>query len=88
MSTSKPVILSGIQPSGQLCIANYLGAIKNWVDLQEEYDCIFLVVDLHALTVRQVPAELRKRCLSFVAQYLACGLDPAKVSIAFQSHIP
>ncbi|MEE2636254.1 MAG: tryptophan--tRNA ligase [Acidobacteriota bacterium] len=88
MSTSKPVILSGIQPSGQLCIANYLGAIKNWVDLQEEYDCIFLVVDLHALTVRQVPAELRKRCLSFVAQYLACGLDPAKVTIAIQSHIP
>lgn len=88
MSDAKPVILSGIQPSGQLAIGNYLGALKNWVDLQQEYDCIFLVVDLHALTVRQVPAELRQRCLSFAAQYIACGIDPDQVTIAIQSHVP
>ena len=88
MVHSKPIILSGIQPSGQLCIANYLGAIKNWVELQDQYECIFLVVDMHALTVQQVPSELRKRCLSFVAQYLACGLDPDKAIIAIQSHVP
>ena len=83
----KPVILSGIQPSGNLCIGNYLGALKNWVDMQQEYDCIYLVVDLHALTVQQTPADLRKRCLSFVAQYIACGIDPELSTIAIQSHI-
>tara|TARA_Y100000994_G_C15695237_1_gene443118 strand:- start:1194 stop:2171 length:978 start_codon:yes stop_codon:yes gene_type:complete len=81
------VILSGIQPSGSLCIGNYLGALKNWKELQEEYDSIFLVVDMHALTVNQIPAELRKRCLSFVAQYIACGINPKKSIIAIQSHI-
>jgi tryptophanyl-tRNA synthetase len=84
---NKKVILSGIQPSGNLCIGNYLGALKNWETLQNEYDSIFLVVDLHALTVEQVPAELRQRCLSFVAQYIACGIDPDKSIIAIQSHI-
>jgi len=84
----KPVMLSGIQPSGHLCIGNYIGALKNWVELQENYDNIFLVVDMHALTVPQVPAELRKRCLSFVAQYIACGIDPAKSTIVMQSHVP
>ncbi len=84
---NKKVILSGIQPSGSLCIGNYLGALKNWKELQEEYDSIFLVVDMHALTVNQIPAELRKRCLSFVAQYIACGIDPKKSIIAIQSHI-
>ncbi len=88
MSEPKPVILSGIQPSGHLAIGNYLGALKNWVELQDRYDCIFLVVDLHALTVRQVPAELRRRCLSFAAQYIACGIDPEKSAIAIQSHVP
>ena len=62
MAHSKPIILSGIQPSGQLCIANYLGAIKNWVELQDNYDNIFLVVDMHALTVPQVPAEKYTPC--------------------------
>ncbi len=81
------MILSGIQPSGSLCIGNYLGALKNWKELQEEYDSIFLVVDMHALTVNQIPAELRKRCLSFVAQYIACGINPKKSIIAIQSHI-
>ncbi len=83
----KKIILSGIQPSGNLCIGNYLGAIKNWKNLQNEYESIFLVVDMHALTVNQVPADLRKRCLSFVAQYIACGINPDKSIIAIQSHI-
>ena len=84
---NKPVVLSGIQPSGQLGIGNYLGALKNWTTMQDDYDCIFLVVDLHALTVQQVPAELRKTCLSFVAQYIACGIDPEKSTIVIQSHV-
>ena len=83
----KKIILSGIQPSGNLCIANYIGAIKNWVTLQNDYDSIFLIVDLHALSVKQVPSELRSRCLSFAAQYIACGIDPEKSTIAIQSHI-
>ena len=83
----KKIILSGIQPSGSLCIANYMGAIRNWVELQNEYDSIFLIVDLHALSSKQVPSELRQRCLSFAAQYLACGIDPKKSTIAIQSHI-
>ena len=83
----KKIILSGIQPSGSLCIANYIGAIRNWVSLQNDYDSIFLIVDLHSLSAKQVPAELRKRCLSFAAQYVACGIDPDKSTIAIQSHI-
>ncbi len=84
----KPVVLSGIQPSGQLCIANHIGALRQWVEMQDDYECIFLVVDLHALTVEQVPAELRKRCRSFIAQYLACGIDPERSTIVVQSHVP
>ena len=83
----KKTILSGIQPSGHLCIANYMGAIKNWVSLQNDYDSIFLIVDLHSLSVKQTPSELRQRCLSFAAQYIACGIDPKKSTIAIQSHI-
>ena len=85
---NKKVVLSGVQPSGQLCIGNYLGALKNWVSLQEKYESIFLVVDMHALTVRQNPADLRNRCLSYVAQYIACGIDPEKSTIVIQSHVP
>jgi len=85
---AKKTILSGIQPSGNLCIGNYLGAIKNWKSLQDEYESIFLIVDLHSLTVNQIPSELRNRCYSFAAQYLACGIDPEKSTIAIQSHIP
>ena len=89
MTNSKsPVVLSGIQPSGHLCIGNYLGALKNWVNLQDSHDSIFLVVDMHALTVKQEPAKLRKRCLSYVAQYIACGIDPEKSTIVIQSHVP
>ena len=83
----KKVILSGIQPSGSLCIGNYLGALKNWAMLQENYNSIFLVVDMHALTITQVPSELRQRCLSFIAQYIACGINPEKSTIAIQSHV-
>ena len=85
--SDKKTILSGIQPSGKLCIANQLGAINNWVSLQDDYNSIFLIVDLHSLTVPQVPSELRQRCLSFVAQYIACGIDPEKSLIAIQSHV-
>ena len=85
---SKKTILSGIQPSGNLCIGNYLGAIKQWQTLQNDFESIFLVVDLHALTIDQVPSELRKRCLSFVAQYIACGIDPISSKIVIQSHVP
>jgi tryptophanyl-tRNA synthetase len=83
----KKIILSGIQPSGNLCIANYIGAIRNWVSLQNDYDSIFLIVDLHSLSAKQIPSELRNRCLSFAAQYIACGIDPDKSTIAIQSHI-
>ena len=84
----KPIILSGIQPSGNLCLGNYLGAIKNWVNLQNDYDSIFVIVDMHSITVKQNPAELRKRCLSFAAQFLASGVNPKKSSIFIQSHVP
>lgn len=83
----KPIILSGIQPSGNLCIANYMGAIKNWIRLQDDYESIFLIVDLHSISVKQKPSELRKRSLSFAAQYIACGIDPEKSIVAIQSHI-
>jgi len=88
MENAKKVILSGIQPSGDLTIGNYLGAIKNWVSLQDDYDSYYCVVDLHALTVRQNPAELRARTLKNIAIYLASGLDPAKNTIFIQSHVP
>ena len=88
LMSEKKILLSGIQPSGKLCIGNYIGALKNWVNLQDEYESIFLVVDMHALTVKQVPSELRQRCLSFVAQYIACGIDPEVNTIVIQSHVP
>ena len=84
----KPTLLSGIQPSGILALGNYIGAIRNWVALQDQYQSIFLVVDLHAITVRQKPAELRQRCLSFAAQYLSAGIDPEKSIVVMQSHVP
>ncbi|MBR4030495.1 MAG: tryptophan--tRNA ligase [Clostridia bacterium] len=84
----KKRIFSGIQPSGALTIGNYLGALKNWAQLIDEYDCIFSVVDLHAITVRQDPKELNERCLGLIAQYIACGIDPEKCTIFIQSHVP
>jgi tryptophanyl-tRNA synthetase len=85
---SRSVVLSGIQPSGRLTIGNYLGALKNWVGLSDTYDCHYMLVDLHAITVRQDPAQLRERCYEFIALYLACGLDPAKNTLFVQSHVP
>lgn len=84
---NKPVVYSGIQPTGIITIGNYIGAITNWLKLSDEYDCIYGIADLHALTVRQVPAEYRQRAMSFFAQYLACGLDPRKNVLYFQSHV-
>lgn len=84
----KKVIFSGIQPSGNLTIGNYIGAVRNWIDLQNEYYCYFCVVDLHAITVRQVPADLRKRTKEVLAIYLAAGIDPDKNVMFVQSHVP
>jgi tryptophanyl-tRNA synthetase len=83
----KKRIFSGIQPSGNLHIGNYLGAIKNWVKLQDEYDSIFCVVDMHAITVPQDPAELRQKTLEVAKAYLAAGIDPQKSTIFIQSHV-
>lgn len=80
-------IFSGIQPSGNLHIGNYLGAIKNWVKLQDEYESIFCVVDMHAITIPQNPEELKKRILEVAKIYLASGINPEKSSIFIQSHI-
>ena len=84
----KKRIFSGIQPSGELTLGSYMGAIKNWVALQDEYDCIYCIVDMHAITVRQNPAELRRRSVAQLAQYIACGLDPEKNIMFIQSHVP
>ena len=84
----KKVILSGIQPSGAFTLGNYVGAIKNWAQLQNDYDCLYMIADMHAITVRQDPAKLRKNTLEAYAAILACGVDPDR-SIAFiQSHVP
>lgn len=88
MTDAKKTIFSGIQPSGQITIGNYIGALKNWVELQHEYNSIFCIVDMHAITVRQEPAALRKQCLSLLALYLAAGIDPKESIIFIQSHVP
>jgi len=80
-------IFSGVQPSGILTLGNYLGALKNWVKLQDEHDCIYCVVDMHAITVRQVPAELRRHSYEVLAVYLASGIDPEKCIMFLQSHV-
>ncbi|MPQ33472.1 tryptophan--tRNA ligase [Clostridium estertheticum] len=87
MEDNKKVIFSGIQPSGDLTLGNYLGAIKNWVKLQDEYECYFCVVDLHAITVKQEPKDLRRRTLELLAIYLAAGIDPEKNTMFIQSHV-
>ncbi len=88
MEARKKRIFSGIQPSGDLTLGSYMGAIRNWVALQDEYDCLYCIVDMHAITVRQVPADLRRRTLEQLAQYIACGLDPQKNIMFIQSHVP
>ena len=84
----KKRIFSGIQPSGDLTLGSYMGAIKNWVALQDEYECVYCIVDMHAITVRQNPADLRRRAINQLAQYVACGLDPEKSVLFIQSHVP
>jgi len=85
---SKPIVFSGAQPSGELTIGNYLGALRQWVQMQDDYHCIYCIVDLHAITVRQDPVALRKATLDTLALYLACGIDPQKSTIFVQSHVP
>jgi tryptophanyl-tRNA synthetase len=84
----RPVILSGIQPSGQLMIGHYFGAMRSWVRAQDDHECFYMLVDLHAITVWQKPAELRRRCIEFLALYMACGIDPGRSTIFVQSHVP
>ena len=83
----RPVIFSGIQPSGMLTLGNYIGALRRFSELQDQYDCIYCVVDEHAITVRQNPADLHRRCLELTALYLASGLDPRKSILYCQSHV-
>jgi len=85
---TKPIVLSGCQPSGDLTIGNYLGALKQWVSMQDSHDCNYMLVDQHAITVRPDPAALRKATLDGLALYLACGVDPQKSTIFIQSHVP
>ena len=81
-------MLSGIQPSGDLTLGAYLGAIKNWSERAEIFDCYYFMADLHSITVRQNPADLRRRTIEQLAQYIACGLDPEKNTLFIQSHVP
>lgn len=83
----KKIIFSGIQPTGCITLGNYVGALKNWVDLQHDYHCLFSVVDMHSITVRQDPVQLRKRCMDFLTQYLAAGIDGEENIVYFQSHV-
>ena len=84
---TKQTIFSGIQPTGTLTLGNYIGALKNFKKLENDYHCIYCVVDMHAITIRQDAAALRKRCLELAAVYIACGLDPEKNLIYCQSHV-
>lgn len=84
---AKKVMLSGIQPSGELHLGNYLGAVKNWVALAEAFDCYYFMADMHTITVRQEPKELRRRTTEQLAEYIACGLDPEKNTLFIQSHV-
>ena len=88
MINEQKVCFSGVQPSGNLTIGNYLGAIRNFSAYSEAYKCFYCVVDQHAITVRQVPAELRRRTYETLALYMACGLDPEKNTLYVQSHVP
>lgn len=83
----KKIIFSGAQPSGKMTLGNYLGAIQNWVKMQDEYNCIYSVVDLHAITVPQEAKNLRKNTIELLAQYISCGLSPEKNTIFIQSHV-
>lgn len=84
----KKIIFSAVQPSGNITLGNYLGAIKNWVDLQKDYHCCYSIVDEHSITVRQDPVLLRKRALDLLKLYIACGIDPEENILFIQSHVP
>ncbi len=84
----KKVLYSAVQPSGNLTIGNYTGAIRNWVSLQSEYDCFYAIANMHAITVRQEPAELRRRTIELLALYIACGVDPEQCNLYVQSQVP
>ena len=88
ISENKKKVLSCIQPSGMLTLGNYLGALKNWIKMQDEFDCTFAVADLHAITVRQEPQKLKQQIYSTYALLLALGLDPEKHTVFIQSHVP
>ena len=87
MINDKKVLFSGMQATGNLTLGNYLGALKNWLTLSDEYECFYSVVDLHSITVRQNPAELRKSARNLLTLYIAAGLDPKKNCIYYQSHV-
>ncbi|MCQ2442962.1 MAG: tryptophan--tRNA ligase [Oscillospiraceae bacterium] len=84
----KKRMLSGIQPSGELTLGSYLGAIRNWAERADEFDCYYFMADMHTITVRQTPADLRRRTITQLAAYIACGLDPEKNTLFIQSHVP
>ena len=84
---NKKTIFSGVQPSGIVTLGNYLGALKNWVNLQDEYNCAYAIMNMHAITVRQDPQELKKRSLDLLKLYIACGIDPEKNLLFIQSHV-
>lgn len=84
---NKKMIFSGVQPTGCITLGNYIGALKNWVLLQHDYQCIYSVVDMHSITVRQNPDELRERCRQFLALYIAAGIDPKESILFYQSHV-
>ena len=85
---NKKVLYSAVQPTNALTIGNYIGAIRNMVAMQDEYTCFFAIANMHAITVRQVPAQLRQKTLSLLALYMACGLDPNRCTLYVQSHVP
>ena len=87
MENTKKTILSGIKPTGNLNIGGYLGAVKNWIKMQDDYNCLYCIADLHSLTIRIDPSVLRRNSLELFALYLSCGLDPEKNTIFFQSHV-
>ncbi|ONI40239.1 tryptophan--tRNA ligase [Candidatus Epulonipiscium fishelsonii] len=88
INMNKKTIFSGMQPSGVITLGNYLGALKNWTTLQDEYNCLYCIVDMHAITVRQDPATLRKSSRNLLMQYIASGLNPEENIIYYQSHVP
>src|SRR4051812_47745379 len=87
MTSVKKTMLSAVQPSNRLTLGNYLGAVKNWVAHQQDYDCLFFAVDLHTITVKQDPAELREQTYRVLATYIAAGIDPERALLFVQSHV-